>query len=573
MDNPIISTKEGMVSRTLQPLPEEHRKGLLAVVAVSVASLIGVSLLFLHLTVKLVRWHVKSWRRRRQQQQQQQRRASPDADRRPPTVDLSLGLAPEHFHSRRQDDTGSRRSWRRQPAPPTTTPHAREPNQFVVLLYNLLLADLHQSVAFVMSTVWLRENAILVGSQTCWAQGFLISNGDLAVSLFITAIAVHTYLVIVHGWRPTQKALILSCVCLWMFTYLMAAIGILGTVNGSAVGGFYVRAAAWCWVNTRLQTVRLLTHYIYIFMSLAITSGFYIAIVIHLYSRKRLQRGIGNNNNNNSVESLPAQKQAAAAEVSSSSSSSSTSYSTSSPLPANNTSYNSTFLIYPLIYVLCTSPLAIGRAWTMSGRKGSIPYFCAAGALISANGLLDVLIWSCTRRDVVFGDVDETADALGLDSFSFVRTPRDRKYGNIIVVEGALRRQQLQQQEQTVLAGDAPPEVGRNKTAGAGEEPTKGSSRKGRYGSRRGRKAWLHDGGNSQECLHGGIKMETVTTVVVEEDLEARARLFVKPEDYIAVAGSAPSLDTQAGSQDESETDLWAGPGGIGTVQGFKQSE
>ncbi|TLD25001.1 hypothetical protein PspLS_05901 [Pyricularia sp. CBS 133598] len=540
------SMRDDPVVRTLQPLPEAHRNGLLAVVAVSGASLISVSLLFLHLTVKLVRWHLKSWR---------QRRASPNAGRRPPTVDLSLGLAPEHFQPGRPGVVAPQTARRRSAA---AAPQAREPNQFVVLLYNLLLADLHQSIAFVMSAAWLREDGVLVGTPTCWAQGFFISNGDLAVSLFITAIAVHTYLVVVHEWRPTQKALIMSCICLWMFTYLMAAIGILGTVNGGAVGGFYVRAAAWCWVNNRLETVRLMTHYVYIFFSLAITSGFYIAIVVNLYSRGRLQRGLCSNN---SVESLPSQKQAAKAGESLSKPASSSSSSST-----DTTRYNSTFLVYPLIYVLCTSPLAIGRAWTMSGRRASIPYFCAAGALISANGILDVLIWGCTRRDIVFGDVDETSDSLGLDSFAFMRTPRDRKYGNIIVVEGAMGRQQKQQkqqqQQQRTLTGDAPRKPGRSRTRAVGGAVARARSlSRGRYGARRGRRAWP-PGANSQEGLRGGITMETVTTVVVEEDLDARAGLFVSPEDYIKVTGSAPSDATQAGfgSQDDSETD----PGDMG---------
>lgn len=295
-----------------------------------------------------------------------------------------------------------------------------------------------------------------------------------------------------------------------------------------------------------------MTHYIYIFFSLAITCGFYIAIVVHLYWRKRLQRGFFSSN---SVESLPSPDKLAEAGASTSTTSSS-----SSPSSAAPTSPNSAFLVYPLIYVLCTSPLAIGRVWTMSGHRASIPYFCAAGALISANGLLDVLIWGCTRRDVVFGDVDETADQLGLDSFTFMRTPRDRKYGNIIVVEGAMGRQQ-QQQQQPTLTGDTPRKPGRSRTRAAEAVAGARSLSRGRYGARKGRKAV----DSSQECLRGGITMETVTTVVVEEDLDARAGLFVRPEDYIATTGSAPpDFQTGFGSQDESETDFWAGLGDMG---------
>ena len=43
-------------------------------------------------------------------------------------------------------------------------------NQFVLLIYMLVIADIHQSLAFLLPTRWLAENKIHVGTSTCWAE-------------------------------------------------------------------------------------------------------------------------------------------------------------------------------------------------------------------------------------------------------------------------------------------------------------------------------------------------------------------------------------------------------------------
>jgi hypothetical protein len=48
---------------------------------------------------------------------------------------------------------------------------SRQVNQFIILIYNLLLADLQQSLAFLLNAQWLVQDGIQVGTSTCWAQG------------------------------------------------------------------------------------------------------------------------------------------------------------------------------------------------------------------------------------------------------------------------------------------------------------------------------------------------------------------------------------------------------------------
>lgn len=214
-------------SSSLSPLPPAVRSGLTAVTVLASISLVSTTALFVHLTYKLVLWHL---------QRPKKQPAQDDSMPMSPGMDLTLGLAERHFGFGRPASS---------PRVVVAPRPKREPNQFVVLIYNLLLADMHQSIAFFLNAVWVGKDAIHVRSRTCWMQGYFVSTGDLSASLFIGAIAVHTYGTIVRGYKPPQWVIVSTCVGIWLFNYLMVAIGVLGTNNGQATGGFYVRAAAW----------------------------------------------------------------------------------------------------------------------------------------------------------------------------------------------------------------------------------------------------------------------------------------------------------------------------------------
>ncbi|KAK0641648.1 G protein-coupled glucose receptor regulating Gpa2-domain-containing protein [Cercophora newfieldiana] len=386
-------------STSLTPIPDAHRRGLVAVAALAGLSFVTSTLALLYLTFKLVRWHIKT------------RRKSKAA---------SNSLPGNPFLG---DDFRIR-----EPAKPQRKPQV---NQFVILILNLLLADIHQAAAFLINAIWARYDIIDVDSPACFAQGWLVSTGDLASSCFITAISAHTYLAVVWDYKPPQWAVHTTMVGLWAFDYLFAILGPAITSNGIEHGAFYVRAAAWCWINIEYETYRLVFHYLFIFICFALTSLLYTLIFLSIRRR--------------------------------------------APSPPNSHTHShghdKVFLLYPLIYVVCSAPLALGRILTMAGARVPILYFCAAGALIASNGWLDVLLWGVTRQRLLFGGEVDSEDN-GLDTFTFMRTPRDRKYGNIVWVEGG---------------------------AGRGGRSKEGSMESLRRGER-----------------EGGIQMDVVTSVVVE---------------------------------------------------------
>lgn len=216
---------------SLTPLPLDHRRGLWGVSVLAGLSFVSSTVLLVYLTIKLVRWHFKQCRLEQQQ--------STDAQA-PSSIDLTLGLAERHFFPpcRRNNSRGRENA--------ESTPRKKAyPNQFLVLVYSLLLADIHQASAFLLNAVWLGRDGIIVHTPACWAQGWLVSTGDLSSSCFITAIAVHTYLAVVRNYTPPQRAVYATVIGLWVFNYLVAGLGVIITRNGADGGGLYVRAAAW----------------------------------------------------------------------------------------------------------------------------------------------------------------------------------------------------------------------------------------------------------------------------------------------------------------------------------------
>lgn len=217
-------------SDTLTSLSTSHYNGLVAVATFGFMSFVATSTLFSYLTYKLIRWHVD----RPQVPKEKHNHGA--------MTDLSLGLTQLHFSQSKPTATTR---------PDNATlggdvPDSRgDLNQFLLLVYNLLFAEMHQSMAFLLNVSWVASNGIWVGTPTCWAQGWFVSVGDLAASCFITAIAVHTYLAVVRGYRPPQWALYATIGGLWFFVYALGMLGVMITNNGRDAGGLYVRAVAW----------------------------------------------------------------------------------------------------------------------------------------------------------------------------------------------------------------------------------------------------------------------------------------------------------------------------------------
>lgn len=167
-------------------------------------------------------------------------------------------------------------SWRR---------HYREYvgyNQYVILIYNLLLADLQQSIAFSISFHWLRIDKIVAPTPACFVQAWFLNIGDVASGFFVLAIAVHTWLGVVKGYKMPYMWFVVSILLIWLLALIL-------TVLGPAMyqDRFFTRAGGWCWISVDFQRERLWLHYLWIFIVEFGTIAIYGHVFIHLRGRIR----------------------------------------------------------------------------------------------------------------------------------------------------------------------------------------------------------------------------------------------------------------------------------------------
>ncbi|KAF2150487.1 hypothetical protein K461DRAFT_213281, partial [Myriangium duriaei CBS 260.36] len=236
-------------------------------------------------------------------------------------------------------------------------------NQFFLLILNLLFSDIEQSVAFWLNIEWLRTNSVRVGSTSCWTQGFFVSVGDLSSGVFTLFIAIHTFVDIVYGIQPSYKIFLAAIAGCHIFVYACAIIAILLHPHD-----IFVRAGAWCWINGSYQTERLWLHYFWI-----LTAEFGTVIVygaLFFILQRRLK------SNYYSAPGSAERAKAAARSI----------------------------IPYPIIYVVCTLPLASLRISSMAKHTPTYTALTFAGSMITSNGWLDVLLYSFTRRHLVFGN-------------------------------------------------------------------------------------------------------------------------------------------------------------------------
>ncbi|CAG7953712.1 unnamed protein product [Penicillium olsonii] len=246
-------------------------------------------------------------------------------------------------------------------------------NQYVVLIYNLLLVDLQQAIAFLICLYWVSRGSVHYGEAACYLQGWWIMTADPGSGLFVLAIALHTGAIVMRGRQLSFRVFAWCVVALWAFILILGFIPV--GLYGEKV--FVVSEANWCWLSPQYEDERLWGHYIWIFLSEFGTVALYAIMFFYLRQRmnqaKILRRG--------QQESLQRLNRVVIYMV-----------------------------VYPLLYLILSLPLAAGRMATARGDAPSKTYFGVAGCLMALSGFFDVMVYTLTRRHLLLDTEHSTTD-------------------------------------------------------------------------------------------------------------------------------------------------------------------
>ncbi|KAL8307638.1 hypothetical protein RB597_000876 [Gaeumannomyces tritici] len=258
---------------------------------------------------------------------------------------------------------------------------------------------------------------------------FLVAHTSEAISPLppslkrgLVAIAIHTYLAIIRDYRLPSWAFYLAIGLLWGLNYLAAILGIVIHRCRAAPGGLYVRVMAWCWVNTAYDDLRLGLHYAWIFTLMAITTAIYIYIFAYLHIHRNRPKTSGFRRVPQTTEGYhnPGRRPSA------------------QPLRQPTALTSATDIDGGTTATKPSAPPPPTPEAKHIGKTGvPLAYFTFAGAVITLGGFLDVLLYSWTRRAIVFSPgARPPSQDLGLFTFNFMRTPPGRKLGNVVYVRG-----------------------------------------------------------------------------------------------------------------------------------------
>ncbi|KAJ5202025.1 uncharacterized protein N7498_006688, partial [Penicillium cinerascens] len=245
-------------------------------------------------------------------------------------------------------------------------------NQYVVLVYNLALADLLMSLGFLVSLRWIATNSIHASDAFCFIQGAWLQIGNPMSGMFVLAIALYTFLHVIMGYQLSHRVFVIAVVSMWVFGVVIVIIPI------AAVGRYaWFPAVAWCWITTKHTELRLWTHYFWIFVAQFFALLLYGIMFIQLQRRIAECVSLGGRN----TASLRRLKQVVGYMV-----------------------------IYPVVYISLTLPLATGRMASATGHTPSVTYFCIAGSLMTLSGLCNTLLYTLNRWDLVLNTEGDSAN-------------------------------------------------------------------------------------------------------------------------------------------------------------------
>ncbi|KAG9307573.1 hypothetical protein G9A89_023138 [Geosiphon pyriformis] len=156
------------------------------------------------------------------------------------------------------------------------------------LVMNMLFSDWLQSFGFILSLRWISDGELTSGTY-CVFQGVLINIGDIASGCWATAICLHTYMGIVHSYKPSLF-LKVAIAIIWPFSVLISVIGFMlrdpGTPFYDSAGG------SWCWISPKYSAYRIGFHYGIILLLAIIMIVLYGAMCIILFKHYETVKSI-----------------------------------------------------------------------------------------------------------------------------------------------------------------------------------------------------------------------------------------------------------------------------------------
>jgi len=143
-----------------------------------------------------------------------------------------------------------------------------------------LLSDFLQAVGTLMSSTWVRDNAVVFG-ETCTAQGVIKEMADVSSAIWTMVIAIHTFFLLVLEVKLRTFILWTTLFGGWSAIFAIVISG--PALRQSAEKGpFYAISGYWCWISPNYQSDRFTRDYLLMFMAALVAFILYGLVYLKL---------------------------------------------------------------------------------------------------------------------------------------------------------------------------------------------------------------------------------------------------------------------------------------------------
>lgn len=250
-------------------------------------------------------------------------------------------------------------------------------NQIAGYFVSLLLCNLIQAVASIMSAHWINAMGVHVGS-LCVAQGALKQAADVGSALWTLMIAVHSFYLLFLEWKLGRFVVWANLIIGWgiVITFVVAG----ATLDLGKRGPFYGISEYSCWISEAYMTERISLDYVTMFVSSTVNFILYLLVFLRLKGNEAVikwHRGLVG------AKATDADRERE--------------YDDDQLLTIGRH-----MLLYPIAFTIMFIPIAIVRFSAWTGHSIPLEFTIFSSALFLLSGIINVVLFITARPVVPF---------------------------------------------------------------------------------------------------------------------------------------------------------------------------
>jgi hypothetical protein len=153
---------------------------------------------------------------------------------------------------------------------------------------SLIFSNILQAIGNIMDIKWAIQAGVREGG-FCTAQGAIKQVSNLGVSFWSLVISVHAFTILFLRWKPRRWTAYSTFVAVWTFIAILVAV-LPRALMKPGIPYFGI-AGYWCWIRREYSTARIVLEYLWMYVSVGVSTVLYALIFLRLRGNLLIEDG------------------------------------------------------------------------------------------------------------------------------------------------------------------------------------------------------------------------------------------------------------------------------------------